>query len=633
MGSECKHIYKHNLHLTVDQQKIVPSILDALRKYFKPAKNVIFERFVFGSQKQEGEVIDVFVTRLREKAATYNYGELKEELIRDRLVLGIEDEGTRRRLLREKDLTLASAVDICRAAELKDVRMKALAHKSDDTIHATDFRQPMRNGHKFTKPRVREGERNCKYCGHQHKPGRDACPASGKTCRFCGTPNHFASVCLKKQSGQSRLNAVDTVAETVQDDDEAEAYLYMTSATSTDRTQGKKWFVNLKMNAVRQKCQLDSGATCNVMSLKEKMRVAPKGKMAPSHTKLKLYSGEIMTSLGLFRTHCTIKGLIYPLDFEIVDTNQYPLLSGSTCERLGLMHFTIPEELHKVDCMPPGSLTKQQLISRYNEVFTAPIESLPGEVHFELDETITPVQCPLRNVPIALKAAVKAELDRHEREGHLTKVTEPTDWISNMVIVKKPDKIQICIDPRPLNKALKRSHYIMPTLDDVLYKLPKARIFSLVDAREAFLQCKLDRESSLLTTFWTPWGRKRWLKLPFGISVSPEVYQRKQHELLASLDGVEPIADDILIVGCGDSNDEANRDHDTKLLALMERCKEVSLKLSLKKLQFKVQEVRFHGHVLSAEGLRPDPEKVRAVQAMPAPGDVKGVQRFIGFVT
>lgn len=113
---------------------------------------------------------------------------------------------------------------------------------------------------------------------------------------------------------------------------------------------------------------------------------------------------------------------------------------------------------------------------------------------------------------------------------------------------------------------------------------------------------------SFLTTFWTPWDPKRWLKLPFGVSVAPEVYQRKQHELLTGLDGVELIADDILLVGCGDSDDEAVRDHDTKLLARMERCREVRLRLCLGKLQFKVKEVRFH--VLSTEGLRPDPEKV-----------------------
>ena len=66
-----------------------------------------------------------------------------------------------------------------------------------------------------------------------------------------------------------------------------------------------------------------------------------------------------------------------------------------------------------------------------------------------------------------------------------------------MVIVKKPDKIKICIDPRPLNKALKRSHYIMPRLGDILYKLPEARIFLLVVAREAFLQCKLKQGEQL----------------------------------------------------------------------------------------------------------------------------------------
>ena len=72
-----------------------------------------------------------------------------------------------------------------------------------------------------------------------------------------------------------------------------------------------------------------------------------------------------------------------------------------------------------------------------------------------------------------------------------------------------------------------------------------------------------------MTIFWSPWGRKRWLKLPFGVLVAPEVYQRKQHELLAGFKCIEPIADDVLIVGCGDTDEEAERDHDVKLLALM----------------------------------------------------------------
>jgi hypothetical protein len=65
----------------------------------------------------------------------------------------------------------------------------------------------------------------------------------------------------------------------------------------------------------------------------------------------------------------------------------------------------------------------------------------------------------------------------------------------------------------------------MPTLEDVLYKLPKAIFFTLVDTRVAFLQCKLDEPSTYMTTFWTPWGRKWWLKLPFCVSLDPDVYQ------------------------------------------------------------------------------------------------------------
>ena len=101
---------------------------------------------------------------------------------------------------------------------------------------------------------------------------------------------------------------------------------------------------------------------------------------------------------------------------------------------------------------------------------------------------------------------------------------------------------------------------------------------------------------------------------------------------MARLAGIEPIADDILLVGCGDTEEEAVRNHIANLVALMDRCREVKLRLSLKKLQFRVREVHFHGHILSTEGLKADPKKVRAVMDMPNPTDAKGVQRCVGFV-
>lgn len=114
--------------------------------------------------------------------------------------------------------------------------------------------------------------------------------------------------------------------------------------------------------------------------------------------------------------------------------------------------------------MTNQSPNQEKLIKKYSDVFTALVES--GE------------------------AAVNAQLDKYETGGHIAPVTEPSDWISNMVIVSRPDKLGICLDPKFLNKALRCSHYIMPTLEDVLYKLPKARVFTLVDAKDAFLQAE-----------------------------------------------------------------------------------------------------------------------------------------------
>ena len=108
----------------------------------------------------------------------------------------------------------------------------------------------------------------------------------------------------------------------------------------------------------------------------------------------------------------------------------------------------------------------------------------------------------------------------------LTKITEPNDWISSHVVVRKGRKLRLCIDPKDLNKALKRSHYPIPTIEEILPELSKAKVFSVADAKNGFWQVKLDQKSSFLTTFWTPFGRYRWLRMPFGISPASEEYQR-----------------------------------------------------------------------------------------------------------
>ncbi|MEW8545661.1 MAG: reverse transcriptase family protein [Candidatus Thiodiazotropha sp.] len=101
----------------------------------------------------------------------------------------------------------------------------------------------------------------------------------------------------------------------------------------------------------------------------------------------------------------------------------------------------------------------------------------------------------------------------------IAKVTEPTEWVNSIVAVenKQSGKLRICTDPELLNKAIKGPNYPMKTLKDVLPQLSGATCFTKLDARSGYWNIKLRKESSLLTTLNTPFGRYRYLRLPFGL--------------------------------------------------------------------------------------------------------------------
>ena len=109
-----------------------------------------------------------------------------------------------------------------------------------------------------------------------------------------------------------------------------------------------------------------------------------------------------------------------------------------------------------------------------------------------------------------------------------------------------------------------REHYKLPTVDDVLPMLHDAKVFSKLDVKEAFWHVRLDEESSRLTTMITPFGRFCWARLPFGLKVSSEIFQRKLVDALtlSGLDGVFTIADDITVAGCGRTKTEAINNND-----------------------------------------------------------------------
>ena len=152
-------------------------------------------------------------------------------------------------------------------------------------------------------------------------------------------------------------------------------------------------------------------------------------------------------------------------------------------------------------------------------------------------------------------------------------------------------------------------------------------MFSKVDLSHGYWHCKLDKASSYLTTFITPHGRYRWLRLPFGTKVSSEIFQRRLNDNLVGLKGVVCVAEDILIYG------DSEEQHDSNLRNLLARCRENGLKLNKEKSMLHTSQLNFLGHVVTDKGLRPDLKKVEAILRMPNPTDVEAVRRLQGMIT
>ena len=416
------------------------------------------------------------------------------------------------------------------------------------------------------------------------------------------------------------------------------------------------------------KFQVDTAASCNTMPYELFLKVGSHNDLCPSKSTLLSYSGDTIKPLGRVTLLYESSDKYETLQFEVIDSkgleNRPALLGVNDSIKLKLIQFDKDRTYisthakaksdsvsviqactgsagttvsHASGYLP---LTEDDLRHRYCDNFKG-LGKLGTHVHFEMNPSVTPVHAPVHRIPVSKREKVKQKLDEMVSSEKLCKVDIPTDWCSNMTVVEKlkPNnvtKLRICLDPsQSINRAIIVPKYTIPVLQEILPSLSakKHKCFTIMDALDGFTQVPLDEVSSMTTVMHTPWGRYRWLRLPYGVSSAPEEFQKRIHEALEGLSGLANIADDIMVYGLGDTFEEAEENHDKHVVALMERCQKVGLKLNPSKIQFKLKEISFMGHVITSEGVCPDPGKVRAVLDMPLPIDKHGVQRFIGLVT
>ena len=595
--------------LELQPNHTVNDIITALDSHFIGQVNETYERFVFNSRNQrEGESFEDWLNCLRRLMKTCNYTpNISDSLLRDRLVHGLRNKKCVEELIQDNQLTLQSCIDKCRAAESSLEQLKSM-NNTETEVHAVQYKKKKEHKDKH-KDSSKKKDIKCKFCGRFHEMIKEKCPAYGEECTYCRGRNHFRDVCLKKKKDE-KAKAHMVGQETDSDSDE-----YVFSVGHDSKIIKAEMIIDNKPVV----CQIDSGASVNVISKKH----VGKRNLKENKTSLHVYNGAAIQTLGTVSldVHNPKTKQTYKTEFMVVKQDLTTLLGKTTSESMNL----ITVHYNHLSIAQVGDTANVEL--GYEDVFASEQGSLPGIAHFQIDETATPTVSASGRIPLAMKTRVKEELDRLESQGILAKVEEPTSWCSRMVVAtKKSGKLRICIDPRPLNKVLKRERYPLPTLDDVIPILSRSKVFSKLDLSNAYWHVHLDDDSSLLTTFQTPFGRYRWRRLPFGTSVSSELFQKRLDQSLEGLDGVIGVSDDVIVHG------EDMEQHDKNLKALLERCRKVGIRLNKEKADLRKSEITFLGHKITKDGLMIDPEKLEAVKEMPKPQDVEGVRRLCGFV-
>lgn len=221
---------------------------------------------------------------------------------------------------------------------------------------------------------------------------------------------------------------------------------------------------------------------------------------------------------------------------------------------------------------------------------------------------------------------VRKHLQELLQAGIITESRSP--YASPIVVVrKKTGAVRMCIDYRLLNSRTIPDQYTTPCIEDALNALTGSQWFSVLDLRSGYYQIAMAEEDKEKTAFICPLGFYQFDRMPQGITGAPATFQRLMEKAVGDMNLLQVLVylDDLIVFG------RTLEEHEERLLKVLDRLGEVGLKLSVDKCQICLPRVKYLGHIVSAEGVAPDPDKIEAVTSWPMPTNLKTLQSFLGF--
>lgn len=602
--------------------------LIALTTHFEPRTNVTFQRHRFRQEEQGNDSCDLFMTRLRTAAKRCQFADA-DEMIKDQFIEKCRSQNLRTRLLREPPRTVDDLMKVARSYE--DAQKQAGQIKTDQeatvsAIHKSKPRFNNKTGGCF-KPKAKHqndarkaNTHKCSRCGQSTHVAQN-CWALKLVCHHCNKLGHLQKMCLLKHKPKERypeqrhkhaqkVRTVTSIDQNPSSDSESEEIF-------TVDTGSQKPKCEVKINGHPLTVLIDSGASVNIIgkdiaSETLNMKILPTQKLYPYGSKkpLKLY--------GQFSAPVAVKNRVDTATFYVTESGSESILGMDTASQLSLIR--IGPDVNTLSDKP-------EECEKYVECFQG-LEKLKGyQMKLHIDEGVKPVAQPLRRIPYSLKKKVDKKIKELVEQDIIEKVEGPTPWVSPIHVVPTNDNdIRVVIDMRRANEAIIRERHPIPTVEEVLQDLSGNSVFTELDFRSGYHQIELSEDSRHITTFVTHKGLFRYKRLLFGVNAAPEKFQNIIEQVFNGMEGVRNISDNLIVFG------RSREEHDRRLEQVLERIKQSGLTLNKDKCKFRLSDLKFFGHTVSAEGIHIDNDKVNSLINAREPDTAQEIKSFLGLV-
>lgn len=609
-----------------------------LRLHFQRKTNVTAERFKFLTRNQLAEeTMQDYIITIKSLATTCNYGTFLEEVLKDRLLMGIRNKRIQAKLIELSESTFESTCEVALNMEMLEEEVRNMGNDREPTlVNKIGSRRSNEEVRDVATANTNRKKIQCFYCGRW-----------GHIQKFCNLykKNRFSgkNQCNNTYSDRQRTlknNCIDDVSPAENEEQYDDSYvLNMNSELGyLNSVSGHSVPVHITLNCsnVLLRMEVDSGACTSIIHMDTYRELFSDSQLKYTEKLLRVISGQHVNVVGyidvLVRVLNSSLTESIPLSLYVITSDRTftPLLGRSWMDKLfvGWRDFW-SEKINSVTDRDNSQNCVVEIFKKFDSVLNnvngGPITKYKADI--VVKESASPIFFKPYTAPFGLRGKIDEELDRLQRRNIIYPVRY-SRWASPIVVVEKANGgIRICVDCKvTINRFITTDHYPLPRCDDIFANLTGCVFYCVLDLEGAYQQVEVSEESQEYLTINTHRGLFRYKRLIFGVKSAPAIFQSIMDNMLNGLSKTQCYLDDIIIGGSTFTECKQN------LWNVLSRLGQYNVRVNASKCQFFKKEITFLGHRISDGCITPCVDKLDAIYKAPRPDNLTQLRSYLGLL-